>query len=126
MPGTVNWTLCNRKGRRWSISPDSDATIEFPCGASRLRQRLLEVGTGGLSFLHPTGDVELGEEFEVPEALLRIGRREIRGLVHVVHVTEVPGSGRICGGRFVPATQSDGAAFLELLDELRAAYSLQV
>ena len=125
MPGIANWIICNRKGRRWSVSHIPDACIEFPYGAKQRRQPLLEVGVGGLSFAYPADESELGTDFEVSDARLRVGQREIRGSFLLVHVTEDPESGRICGCSFTPATQSDATRFIELLEELRAACSLE-
>lgn len=125
MSGTANRIICNHKKRRWSVSHIPDACIEFQCGAKKLRQPLLELSVGGLSFAYRADEGELGTDLEVPDARLRVGRHEIRGSFFLVHVTDSPKSGRICGGRFTPATQSDAARLLDLLEELRAACSLK-
>jgi hypothetical protein len=125
MTATASWILCNRKGRRWSVSHIPNACIVFPCGAKQLQQPLLELGVGGISFSYPADAIELSTDFEAHDAQLQVGQHEIRGSFLLVHVTDCPESGRICGGRFTPATQSDGAKFLELLEELRAGDSLE-
>jgi len=102
-------TKNRRRQRRYQVSQETMARVEFECGGRCFRSEVTNLSASGMSFrLDPTDDLtglDEGESF--PDAVVRVGDCAIRGELLLMHMTQDPGSRYVCGALFYPATDTD-------------------
>jgi hypothetical protein len=122
------WTITKtrRRQRRYEISGESRASVEFehpvPHGAHH-RLYLTNVSASGISFLVEHGS-ELGrleEGASLPRAIVRFGECMIHGDLIVMHFTPGPTGYDVCGALLYPASDMDLVKLKGVIAGLEAA-----
>ena len=115
---------CRRGHPRYALDPLGDGTLEFgyprPDGF-RYIVPLRDISRGGLSFVlrHDLSGLEVGDSID--RVSIRVGRREVRGDLLVMHLAPGAYTGSLCGALLYPGGDGDILALRAILEELRAA-----
>ena len=114
---------CRRGHPRYALDPLGDGTLELgyprPDGF-RYIVPLRDISRGGLSFVlrHDLSGLEVGDSID--RVSIRVGRREVRGDLLVMHLTPGTETGSVCGAFFYPENDEDILTLRAILDELEA------
>lgn len=110
----------NRRGdTRYGLPRDLGAEVEFEgTDGARHRLTLAEISVGGFAFLVPDRLPGIAAGAMLKDAVIRVGRLEIRGNLGVLHVTRSSKSEYKCGARYYPATDSDRNELISLVARL--------
>lgn len=99
-----------RVARRYVISNADHARVVFNFpepGGRRYEMAMIDISASGMSFRYGDDAPDLESGTTLQEAVLRLGRCEIRGELLVMHVTPHPTGETVCGALFYPALDAD-------------------
>lgn len=112
---------CRRTHPRFPLPEGGTVFFGFPRPQDPpCTMQLRDVSQSGLAFvlLHELPGLEVGDSLE--GVRIRIGKREMRGDMLIMHFTPDDTPGSICGALFYPGEDSDILALRAILQELEA------
>jgi hypothetical protein len=108
-----------REEARYGLPRDLGAEVEIDGtdGAHHCLP-LAEISVGGFAFLVPERLPGIAAGAMLNNAVIRVGRLEIRGNLEVLHVSRSSGSEYKCGAQYYPATDADRNELISLVARL--------